>query len=163
MKYTLVLDLDETLIHYSDQNDRVGELRIRPGAEDFLRVLSLYYEIVIFTAGTQEYADWALSHLQSSEFISHRLYRQHTIMVGSRLSIQIIQDDSEVARIKRYNVKDLSRIGRDLTKTIIIDNIAENFQFQPDNGIFIKSWFEDEDDTALYELTPLLIAIVDSG
>ena len=84
-------------------------------------------------------------------------------MVGSRLSIQIIQDDSEVARIKRYNVKDLSRIGRDLTKTIIIDNIAENFQFQPDNGIFIKSWFEDEDDTALYELTPLLIAIVDSG
>ena len=84
-------------------------------------------------------------------------------MVGSRLSIQIIQDDSEVARITRYNVKDLSRIGRDLTKTIIIDNIAENFQFQPDNGIFIKSWFEDEDDTALYELTPLLIAIVDSG
>ena len=72
-------------------------------------------------------------------------------------------DESEIPRIKKFNVKDLSRIGRDLTKTIIIDNIAENFQFQPDNGIFIKSWFEDEEDTALFELTPLLIAIASSG
>lgn len=53
-------------------------------------------------------------------------------------------------------VKDLSRIGRDLSKTIIVDNVAENFQLQPDNGIFIKSWFDDMSDTALSELAPLL-------
>lgn len=53
-------------------------------------------------------------------------------------------------------VKDLSRIGRDLSKTIIVDNVAENFQLQPDNGIFIKSWFDDVHDTALSELAPLL-------
>jgi CTD small phosphatase-like protein 2 len=40
-------------------------------------------------------------------------------------------------------VKDLSRIGRPLNKTIIVDNVAENFMKQPDNGIFIKSWFDD--------------------
>jgi len=53
-------------------------------------------------------------------------------------------------------VKDLSRIGRDLSRTIIVDNVAENFQLQPDNGIFIKSWFDDMSDTALSELAPLL-------
>ena len=57
-------------------------------------------------------------------------------------------------------MKDLSRIGRDLSKTIIVDNVAENFQLQPDNGIFIKSWFDDMNDTALYELAPLLKQIV---
>jgi len=56
-------------------------------------------------------------------------------------------------------VKDLSRIGRDLSKTIIVDNVAENFQLQPDNGIFIKSWFDDMTDTALTELAPLLKGI----
>ena len=53
-------------------------------------------------------------------------------------------------------VKDLSRIGRPLNKTIIVDNVAENFTLQPDNGIFIKSWFDDTSDTALFELAPLL-------
>jgi len=53
-------------------------------------------------------------------------------------------------------IKDLSRIGRPLNKTIIVDNVAENFCKQPDNGIFIKSWFDDMSDTALLELAPLL-------
>jgi len=34
-------------------------------------------------------------------------------------------------------VKDISKIGRDLNKTIIVDNMAENFKLQPDNGIYI--------------------------
>ena len=46
---------------------------------------------------------------------------------------------------------------------IIVDNIAENFQLQPENGIFIKSWFTDDKDTALFELGPLLIAIAESN
>ena len=57
-------------------------------------------------------------------------------------------------------MKDLSRIGRDLSKTIIVDNVAENFQLQPDNGIFVKSWFDDMNDTVLSELAPLLKQIV---
>ena len=56
-------------------------------------------------------------------------------------------------------IKDLSRIGRDLSKTIIIDNLPENFQYQPDNGIYIKSWFNDQNDTALLELMPILKGI----
>jgi TFIIF-interacting CTD phosphatase-like protein len=39
---------------------------------------------------------------------------------------------------------------------IIIDNVYENFQLQSENGILIRSWFEDPNDVALYELGPLL-------
>ena len=54
----------------------------------------------------------------------------------------------------------MSRIGRRIETTIIVDNVAENFQLQPDNGIFIKTWIDDQDDNALEELAPLLKQIV---
>ena len=44
-----------------------------------------------------------------------------------------------------------------------MDNLAENFQFQQENGIFIKSWLSDPSDTALFELAPLLVSIAESG
>ena len=122
-----------------------GILNIRPGADDFLKTLSQHYEIIIFTAAMQDYADGALSHFKFKDCISHRLYRQHALPSTSG-----------------YYVKDLSRVGRDISRMIIVDNIAENFQLQPENGIFIKSWFTDEKDTALFELAPLLVAIAQS-
>ena len=48
--YTLVLDLDETLLHYLEKNDYEGELKIRPGADEFLKIMSNYFELIIFTA-----------------------------------------------------------------------------------------------------------------
>jgi len=60
-------------------------------------------------------------------------------------------------------------LGRDLSKTIIIDNISDNFVLQPDNGIFISTWYDDMsnnplfiplDDTYLDKITPLLEEIV---
>ena len=59
-QYTLVLDLDETLVHYYEEKNTV---LIRPYASSFLQQMAQYYEIVIFTAGTKDYADWALAHL----------------------------------------------------------------------------------------------------
>jgi CTD small phosphatase-like protein 2 len=53
LKYTLVLDLDETLVHYVEDEESAYIL-IRPGAENFLEELSKYYELVIFTAATQD-------------------------------------------------------------------------------------------------------------
>ena len=46
-----------------------------------------------------------------------------------------------------------------MKKIIIIDNIAENFKNQPDNGIFIKTWCGDDNDKVLEELSPLLMSI----
>jgi len=139
--YCLVLDLDETLVHYFEVGSE-GTFLVRPGCDQFLTEMAEIYEIVIFTAAMQDYADWVLNQIDKEKRIKYRLYRQHALPHGPVF------------------VKDLSRIGRDLAKTIIVDNVAENFQLQPDNGIFIKSWFDDMNDTALSELAPLLKQIV---
>lgn len=46
-RYTLVLDLDETLVHYDAKH---RHFKVRPFAIMFLREMSKYYEVVIFTA-----------------------------------------------------------------------------------------------------------------
>lgn len=51
--YTLVLDLDETLVHFVEENDS-AYIQIRPGAEHFLEEMNKYYEIVVFTAAMQD-------------------------------------------------------------------------------------------------------------
>ena len=104
--------------------------------------MSQIYEVVIFTAAMQDYADWVLDQVDREGWISARLYRQHARQEGGVF------------------LKDLSRLGRDLRRVIIVDNVAENFQLQADNGIFIRSWFDDMTDTALSELTPLLLEVV---
>ncbi|CAD8076860.1 unnamed protein product [Paramecium sonneborni] len=141
-KYTLVLDLDETLVHYQELVDD-GQFLVRPYAQQFLKEMSKYYEIVIFTAAQQDYADFILDLIDDEQVIGYRLYRQHTTLV------------------KNTYVKDINKIGRDVKRTIIIDNLAENFMFQPDNGIQIQSWYGDQDDQALMFLSPLLIQIVE--
>jgi len=136
--YTLVLDLDETLVHYYEL-DGMGNYDIRPGMHEFLeRMHSLGYELVIFTAATQDYADWVIDQIDPGRLVHYRLYRQHALPWGPIF------------------VKDLSRLGRDLDRTLIIDNVQENFMLQPHNGIFICTWYDDLHDTALFALTPLL-------
>ena len=116
---------------------------VRPGAVNFIETMAKYYEIVIFTAALQEYADQVIDQIDVGNNIKYRLYRQHTSQNGPFL------------------VKDLSLLGRPLSKTIIIDNISDNFIIQPDNGIFISTWYDDMSDRYLDEITPLLIEIVE--
>lgn len=138
-KYTLVLDLDETLVHYHGEPEGKSQFLIRPFAQQFLRKVSKKFELIIFTAALQDYADYILDRLDDKNSVSHRLYRQHTRFEGG-----VYQ-------------KDLSKLGRDLSRTLIIDNSAENFQLQPDNGIYIKSWYCDAEDEALKQLAPILV------
>ena len=72
--YTLVLDLDETLVHYYEMNGE-GAFRVRPGCDKFLKEMAEMYEVVIFTAAMQDYADWVLDSIDSQKRISYRLYR----------------------------------------------------------------------------------------
>ena len=126
--YTLVLDLDETLVHF---DPRSRTYKPRPGVIKFLYEMHRCFELVVFTAGLKDYADWILNDLDKSGFISHRLYRDHT---------------------KHKNgvyIKDLSKLGRNMSKIIIIDNIEDNFQSQPENGIPIKGWYNDPNDREL--------------
>ena len=142
-EYTLVLDLDETLVHYFEDNDEENAyVKVRMGAEKFIKILSQYCEIVIFTASTEEYANIVIDGLDCSDEISFRLYRQHTNVING------------------YNVKDLSKLGRDISKMIIIDNIEENYNLQPDNGLNISDFEGDENDNELIFLLEDLMEIV---
>ena len=184
--YTLVLDLDETLIHYfsskveirgephygyfssdeeyglfnnyliDDKNEKekidenkyeflkIGMFLLRPYAKQFLKELNKYYEIAIFTTGTKEYCDRVLQLLDlDNNLIKYRLYKHHIALKDIKIS-----------------VKDLSLLGRDLSKTIIIDNLEGNFRLQPDNGLPIITWKGDINDFSLKYLTPILKNIV---
>ena len=54
------------------------------------------------------------------------------------------------------SIKDLALINRDLSKCIIIDNIASNFKMQPRNGIAISTWTGEPEDVSLLNLMPVL-------
>jgi len=140
-QYTLVLDLDETLVHF-EESDEGNQFLIRPYAQNFLEEMAQYYEVVIFTAGLKEYADFILDRIDTKKSITHRLYRHNTDFKNN------------------VYAKDLSKLGRDMSKILIVDNNPDNFQYQPENGIYIKSWYNDAHDRALVELAPLLREIV---
>lgn len=118
-QYTLVLDLDETLIHVNESK----ELEIRPYCREFLQNVSQYYELVIFTSAEKFYADIILNELDpEQDLIKHRLYKDHTKYKNDAY------------------LKDLDNLGRDLSKTIIVDDQPANFQQHVANGIEIAPW-----------------------
>ena len=140
--YTLVLDLDETLVHFF-YTPSGGTFLIRPFCSQFLEEMAKIFEIVIFTAALKDYADSILDILDPNKIlINYRLYRHHTSLSGISFC------------------KDLSKIGRDLSRTLIIDNLADNFKLQPSNGILIGTWIDDMKDTQLNDLGKILKILV---
>ena len=146
-KYTLVLDLDETLVNFKIKAGREGYVRLRPFLFGFLEEVGQYYELIIFTSATEAYANSVIEAIeQNKKYFDFVFYRQHTIIIGNDF------------------VKDLTRIGRPLNSTIIVDNMPQNFRFQKENGICIKPfWGQDSNDKTLYNLIPILIDIAKIG
>lgn len=146
-KLTVVLDLDETLIvsypadlvppmlrMAADRGDvprfelvcdpgtgKRSKVAVfaRPGLSEFLARLSHFAEVVLFTAGVPSYAEPLMRLLDPKQILfSGKLYRDSTVQSG-----------------RHSHVKDLSRLGRDLRRTVIVDNSPFSFLLQPSNGI----------------------------
>ena len=143
-KYTLVLDLDETLVHYIEEKDR-HYVQVRPFAEYFISEMGKYFELVIFTSAEEEYANVVLEEIDKNKVITYKLYRRH-----------VEYNDG-------FCLKDLNKIGRDLRKVCIIDNDKNNFKLQTDNGIEIKEFLGEQDDNELDLLGDLLMSIIESN
>ena len=122
-----------------------GILQIRPFLYDFLRSVKNYYELIIFTAATQDYADPIINAIEEKgKFFDYRLYRIHTTIINNDF------------------VKDLSKLGRNMNKIIIVDNMPQNYQLQPNNGINIRPfWGKDQNDMALKDLIDILVNIAE--
>ena len=148
-KYTLVLDLNNTLINYNENissNDNIFILR--PGLLSFLNTLKPIYELISFTNESKEMSDKYLKEIETNKkYFDFNLYKEHNILIGRNL------------------VKDISKIGRDMKKIIIVDKLYENIKATPHNGILIKPYFgeKDQSDTVLFELKKLLILVHKMG
>ena len=152
-KKTLVLDIDETLVHSSffpfEKNDLILNVNfdgiyyniyvlIRPGAEKFIKNISKYFEVITFTASLPAYAKPLLDILDKGKNIQHRLYREHCTFINGVF------------------IKDLKRLNRNLKDLIIVDNSPMAFAFDTENGLPILSWFDDPIDKELVNIQPLL-------
>ena len=152
-KKTLILDLDETLVHSSftpfEKNDIVLDVDfeevvyniyvlVRPDAELFIKSVAKFFEVVIFTASISKYASPLLDILDKEKNIKHRLYRDHCTYING------------------IYIKDLKKCNRSLKDLIIVDNSPIAYTFDSDNGLPILTWTDDPDDRELMKLLPIL-------
>ena len=147
-KYSLVLDLNNTLISYDENSESNTTYILRPGLLSFLNTIKPIYELISFTNESKEISDKYLEEIEANKkYFDFNLYKEHNILIGRNL------------------VKDISKIGRDMKKIIIVDKIYENIKATPQNGILIKPYFgeKDKNDTVLFELKKLLILIHKMG
>ncbi|KAK8273956.1 hypothetical protein V6Z12_D10G041200 [Gossypium hirsutum] len=156
---TLVLDLDETLVHstlepcddadftftvFFNMKEHTVYVKQRPHLHKFLEKVAEMFEVVIFTASQSIYAEQLLDILDPDrKLISRRVYRESCIFSDGSYT------------------KDLTVLGVDLAKVAIIDNSPQVYRLQVNNGIPIKSWFDDPSDCALISLLPFLETLVD--
>lgn len=113
----------------------------RPGLREFLKQLSEFADLILFTAGLEGYARPLVDRIDAENLFSRRLYRPSTTSTEYR-----------------DHVKDLSCISQDLCRTVIVDNNPFSFLLQPLNGIPCVPFSagQPHDDQLLEVLLPLL-------
>lgn len=185
-KLTIVLDLDETLVHCTVE-DMAGadfnfpvvfhgieyqvHVKLRPHLQEFLDKIAGKYEVVVFTASQKVYADELLNRLDPGEcWKAVEFLRRHgrPCFLTARslsLSLSLLTENKyfqhrlfreSCLAVEGNFLKDLNVLGRDLSRTVLVDNSPHAFGYQVDNGVPIESWFDDETDCELLKLERFL-------
>lgn len=137
--FTLVLGLDDVLIHSEWTRQNGWRTAKRPGLDYFLGYLSQYYEIVIFSSTYMVHSEKIVAKLDPyRSSISHALYREATRYKDGKI------------------IKDLSTMNRDLGKVVLIDANPDAYDMQPENAIPLKPWKGSPSDKELVKLIPFL-------
>ncbi|KAI5289297.1 mitochondrial inner membrane protein required for protein import [Ascosphaera aggregata] len=143
--YTLVLSLEDLLIHNEWTREHGWRLAKRPGVDYFLRYLNQYFELVLFTSVPVMQADQVLRKLDPFRIIRWPLGR-------------------EAARYEKGEyIKDLSYLNRDLSKVIVIDTNPAHVKSHPENAIILPKWTGNPQDKDLVALIPFLEYIAGVG
>jgi hypothetical protein len=143
MKYpeyipTLVLDLDKVLCHMEYDRKTGWQVVKRPGADQFLKEMQHYYEIVVFSDDVVPVA-------------SEVMMRWGVPCTG------VLHRDFCRKTSKGY-VKDITHLGRNPDKMIFVDHDPVAFSRQRENGIVIKPFEGDANDRELFDLIEFLKA-----
>lgn len=121
----------------------LAPVNIRPGAKELLAELSPHFEVMIFTASHDAYADEVINYLDPErQHVQHRLFRRNC---------QYVEEG--------YYVKDLRLLGRDLSRVVLVDNAAYSYCFQVANGIPILPYYEGNTDYELRALKDYLFSL----
>ena len=123
---------------YFDSEDEKNipiPLIIRPEMYQFLNYASKEFDLVIFTASEQQYADTIINYIEKDKkYFKMRLYRNNCIFIEPGLYIKDLRIFSDYKKMEDI---------------IILDNSLFSFANQLNNGILITSFFEDKTDTFL--------------
>ncbi|ORX45298.1 HAD-like protein [Hesseltinella vesiculosa] len=161
---TLVLDLDETLLHtYRETSGKPADYwdadyvvyakdgrsclagNLRPGVTEFLAWASGIFEVVVWTAGHDDYAQMVCKLLDpESRLITHMLSRRTCIRMRSGATGEVMY------------IKDLCALGRDLSRTFLVDNTPHAATLNLSNLIPIETFLGDHSDTELKSLRQFL-------
>jgi hypothetical protein len=139
-KFSLVIDLDETLIHNLSLPFGPYFL-VRPGVFELFETINKIYEIVIFTASSKRYANSIIKKIDYKNNVDYILHKKY-----------IIYEEGNP-------VKRLDMIGRDINKIIFVDNLEINAKYNKKNLYLISSWYNNVYDDEIYKLKEKLMKI----
>lgn len=162
---TLILDLDETLIHslskgfprtLNGNNSNIIEIKLnniatlyhvhkRPYCDYFLKEISKWFDLQIFTASVKEYADpiidWLENDMFDEKIFKKRYYRTDCTY---RNGVGYIKDLSAF-----FPVDEMKNV-------VILDNSPVSYALNEDNAVMIEGWINDQNDKDLLNLLPML-------
>ena len=129
------------MVYYNNEEGKIN-IKLRDGLFSFLSMIKIYYELISFSNEPKNITEAIIKEIESEKkYFDFYLNRENCILYENNL------------------VKDISLIGRDISKVIIIDDDENCFKLNKENGIKISNYNGNNNDNILFELKKILILI----